>query len=87
MKRFIAIIAVLTVLALTAVAGAPAITTGTTGTTPAPAKKTAAPTGILRLASTPGAIEALGTSSTSASTGMSTKPSKPKTTTAPVGTK
>lgn len=85
MKRFIAVIAVLAVVALTAVAGAPAVTTGTTPA-PAPAeKKTDKPMGILKLATGSGGIEAFGTGSFG--TRSSTKPSKPKMTTAPVGTK
>jgi len=81
MKRFIAALAV---VAISAIAGEPSVTTGTApaSTETAPAEKK----GVTTVLNDPGA-GTLGMRGRGLGTGMSTKPSKPKTTTAPVGTK
>jgi len=75
MKRFIA---VLTVVSISAIAGAPTVTTGT-----APVEKKAVTT-LLRGRTGTGSV---GTTGTGLGTSASTKLTKPKQTTAPVGTK
>ncbi|MDP3504693.1 MAG: hypothetical protein Q8S33_30425 [Myxococcales bacterium] len=81
MKRFAAVLAVISIVAG---AGEPAAGSGTApaSTETAPAEKK----GVTTVLNDPGA-GTLGMRGRGLGTGMSTKPSKPKTTTAPVGTK